>query len=96
MKRLLLLVVMLLLSGCRVYMAGYVDDWSDVVTGEGDIDPFSGYGTGDVDQVLEQMSGSGSPLNLVILDACRNNPFERRFRGVAGGLAQIDAPKGAP
>ncbi len=48
----------------------------------------------DVDQVLEQMSGSGSPLNLVILDACRNNPFERRFRGSSGGLAQIDAPKG--
>ncbi|MBI3512683.1 MAG: caspase family protein [Proteobacteria bacterium] len=40
----------------------------------------------DVDQVLD---------NMVILDACRNNPFERRFRGSAGGLAQIDAPKGA-
>ncbi len=48
----------------------------------------------DIDQVLDQMSGSGSPLNLVILDACRNNPFERRFRGASGGLAQIDAPKG--
>lgn len=48
----------------------------------------------DVDQVLEQMSASGSLLNLVILDACRNNPFERRFRGSSGGLAQIDAPKG--
>jgi uncharacterized caspase-like protein len=34
-------------------------------------------------------------VSMVILDACRNNPFERRFRGGAGaGLAQIDAPKG--
>lgn len=48
--------------------------------------------TVDVDAVLEQLGSS--PLNVVILDACRNNPFERRFRGAAGGLAQMDAPKG--
>jgi hypothetical protein len=46
----------------------------------------------DVDAVLDQLSAS--PLNVVILDACRNNPFERRFRSVSGGLAQMDAPKG--
>ncbi|MEW6164309.1 MAG: caspase family protein [Pseudomonadota bacterium] len=46
----------------------------------------------DVDAVLDQLSAS--PLNLVILDACRNNPFERRFRGTGGGLAQMEAPKG--
>ena len=46
----------------------------------------------DVDAVLDQLSAS--PLNLVILDACRNNPFERRFRSVGGGLAQMEAPKG--
>ncbi len=46
----------------------------------------------DVDTVLDQLSAS--PLNVVILDACRNNPFERRFRSVSGGLAQMDAPKG--
>jgi parvulin-like peptidyl-prolyl isomerase len=48
--------------------------------------------TVDVDAVLDQLSVS--PLNIVILDACRNNPFERRFRSVGGGLAQMDAPKG--
>lgn len=48
--------------------------------------------TVDVDTVLDQLSAS--PLNVVILDACRNNPFERRFRGTGGGLAQMDAPKG--
>ncbi len=46
----------------------------------------------DVDVVLEQLATS--PLNIVILDACRNNPFERRFRGNVGGLVQMDAPKG--
>jgi tol-pal system protein YbgF len=48
----------------------------------------------DVDQVLDQMGGSSTRLNLVILDACRNNPFERRFRGSSSGLASINAPKG--
>ncbi|SDH07213.1 caspase family protein [Propionivibrio dicarboxylicus] len=48
--------------------------------------------TVDVDAVLDQLNAS--TLNIVILDACRNNPFERRFRGVGGGLAQMDAPKG--
>ncbi|MBI5898634.1 MAG: caspase family protein [Rhodocyclales bacterium] len=46
----------------------------------------------DVDAVLDQLSSS--PLNVVILDACRNNPFERRFRSLSSGLAQMDAPKG--
>jgi hypothetical protein len=49
----------------------------------------------DVDQVLDGMASANNPLNVVILDACRNNPFERRFRGASGGLAQVDAPKGA-
>lgn len=48
--------------------------------------------TVDVDTLLDQLTAS--PLNIVILDACRNNPFERRFRGVGGGLAQMEAPKG--
>lgn len=47
----------------------------------------------DVDGVLDQLGSS--ELNVVILDACRNNPFERRFRSLGGGLAQMDAPKGS-
>jgi len=47
----------------------------------------------DVDQLLEQLAPAS--VSMVILDACRNNPYERRFRGGRGsGLAQIDAPKG--
>ena len=48
----------------------------------------------DLELVLDQVAGTGSDVNLMILDACRNNPFERRFRSQAGGLAQINAPKG--
>ena len=43
---------------------------------------------------LQQMTMAKSRVNIVILDACRNNPFERRFRSVSGGLASIDAPAG--
>ncbi|MBI1207040.1 MAG: hypothetical protein GC191_07090 [Azospirillum sp.] len=51
--------------------------------------------TVDVDVVLDQMAAAASRVNLLILDACRNNPFERRFRGGGGGgLAQINAPEG--
>ncbi len=48
----------------------------------------------DVDAVLDQMAAARARVSLVILDACRNNPFERRFRSVSGGLAQINAPEG--
>ncbi len=49
----------------------------------------------DVNVVLRQMQGAGKSLHIVILDACRNNPFGGSgVRGVAGGLAQMLAPKG--
>ena len=49
----------------------------------------------DINLVLRQMQGSGTRLNLVILDACRNNPFGARgLRSSDGGLAQMRAPEG--
>jgi hypothetical protein len=49
----------------------------------------------DVALVLRQMEGAGTKLNLIILDACRNNPFSGRgLRASDGGLAQIRAPEG--
>ena len=49
----------------------------------------------DADLVLKQMDGAGTRLNIVILDACRNNPFASLgTRGVAGGLAEMRAPEG--
>jgi uncharacterized caspase-like protein len=49
----------------------------------------------DINLVLRQMQGSGTRLNVVILDACRNNPFGARgLRSADGGLAQMRAPEG--
>src|SRR3954469_1552960 len=48
----------------------------------------------DVDIVLDQMAAARAKVSMVILDACRNHPFERRFRSAGGGLAQISAPEG--
>lgn len=49
----------------------------------------------DLGLVLRQMEGSGTRLNILILDACRNNPFGNRgMRAAEGGLAQMRAPEG--
>src|SRR5205085_1156168 len=48
----------------------------------------------DVNLVLGYMDDAQNGLNIVILDACRNNPFGRSFRSASNGLAQVDAPTG--
>ena len=40
------------------------------------------------------MREADNKLNIVILDACRNNPFKRSFRSSSSGLARMDAPIG--
>jgi formylglycine-generating enzyme required for sulfatase activity len=40
--------------------------------------------------VLQALGHSKSRLNLVILDACRNNPFKSRFKGSNRGLARLN------
>ena len=48
----------------------------------------------DASNVLEAMGLAGNALNIVVLDACRNNPFARSFRSAVRGLARMDAPSG--
>ena len=45
-------------------------------------------------RLLGKMQDAGSKLNIVILDACRDNPF-RSFRSSSRGLAEMRAPKGS-
>jgi Caspase domain len=52
------------------------------------------YNSIDANQVLDKMESANNRLNIVILDACRNNPFARSFRSGSVGLAQMDAPVG--
>lgn len=45
--------------------------------------------------VLDRMEKSGAKINLMLLDACRNNPFGGHGMGAkANGLAQMQAPPG--
>ena len=61
----------------------------------------------DVNELLERLGRLRSGINIVILDACRNNPFSGgeilgpdgrrlKFRGATpAGLAAVDAPLGS-
>lgn len=61
------------------------------VEAEADVDIFCI----DAENVLRQMEVAGSRINIVIMDACRDNPFSRSFRrGTPLGLAEINAPSG--
>ena len=49
----------------------------------------------NVDNVLDDMNASGTKVNILVLDACRNNPFgDKGLRGTGSGLAVMDAPSG--
>ncbi|TMH12801.1 MAG: caspase family protein [Betaproteobacteria bacterium] len=48
----------------------------------------------DLGFMLGRMSTARSRINIVILDACRNNPFSGKGGPRAQGLAQMDAPVG--
>ena len=49
----------------------------------------------DVGRVLGKMEDASSPVNIVIIDACRDNPFAKSFRSSRAGLARMDAPVGS-
>ncbi len=49
----------------------------------------------DASFVLSKMEPAGTLTNLVILDACRDNPFACSFRSSSRGLAIMDAPRGS-
>ena len=54
------------------------------------------YYSEDVNRLLSRLEESGCKLKIIILDACRNNPFERSWhRSASGkGLAFLNAPDG--
>lgn len=45
--------------------------------------------------VLANMERTNSRMNIVILDACRNNPFPATTRSVGGGLAEMKKARGS-
>jgi len=48
----------------------------------------------DAGAVLAKMDMAQNVMNIVILDACRNNPFARSYRAANPGLASMNAPSG--
>ncbi|MES2947527.1 MAG: caspase family protein [Pseudomonadota bacterium] len=49
----------------------------------------------NVNYLMAQLDNAKNPFNVVILDACRNDPISRGWRSVSRGLAQIEAPVGS-
>ena len=45
-----------------------------------------------IEAVLDEMKQQGAHAKLVVIDASRRNPYERRFRGFSRGLAPINVP----
>jgi uncharacterized caspase-like protein len=48
-----------------------------------------------IEPLLSQLNQVGGGAEIVVIDASRRNPFERRFREYSHGLAPIDAPDNA-
>lgn len=48
----------------------------------------------DVHALIEGVAKAANPMNLIILDACRDNPFGPEARTEQKGLSQLDAPPG--
>ncbi|WP_308734070.1 caspase family protein [Humidesulfovibrio sp.] len=80
-------------AGHGVQVAGenYLVPVNAVIQSEGDVK----YGCLNAGLVLAKMEDAGNGPNVVILDACRNNPFARSFRSAEAGLARMDAPTGS-
>ena len=46
----------------------------------------------DIERLMEGLTKAQNPMNVIILDACRENPFGKDFRVEHKGLSQMDAP----
>lgn len=53
------------------------------------------YETIEAQWVLDMIGASGAGLSIIILDACRDDPFRSFTRSHTRGLARMDAPRGA-
>jgi uncharacterized caspase-like protein len=86
-------VVMLFFGGYGVQVGreSYMIPVDATIWKEGDVrrEGFS------VESVLEAMKEKGARAKLVVIDASRRNPYERRFRAFSHGLAPIAAPDNA-
>lgn len=77
--------------GVQVNGANYLIPTGAKINKESDVR----YKAVDAGRVLDEMANANNGLNIVILDACRDNPFARSFRSASRGLAIVtNAPSG--
>ena len=76
--------------GVQVRGENYLIPIGDSIQSEPDVR----YKTVNAGLILAKMEDSRNRANIVILDACRNNPFKGLFRSPSMGLTKMEAPKG--
>ena len=76
--------------GMQVDGRNYLIPVDAEVDAEADVE----YEAVEAGRVLAKMKTANNGMNLVFLDACRNNPFARSFRSASKGLATLNAPSG--
>ena len=76
--------------GIQVKGENYVVPVDAAIASEEEVE----YSAVNVGLVTAQMERARSRVNIVFLDACRNNPFARSFRSASQGLAMVNAPAG--
>ena len=77
--------------GIQIKGENYLPAVDAEITSEEDVP----YQSISIKQIMDVLDESKSRLNLVFLDACRNNPYARSFRSGSGdGLARFQAPSG--
>src|SRR5690349_4427719 len=76
--------------GVQIRGANYLIPVGGDIRGEADVED---QGV-DANYVLRTMEEAQTKINIVILDACRNNPYASGFRSASRGLAQMTAATG--
>ena len=77
--------------GLQVHGTNYLVPVQAEIENEGDVD----IETISASSLLFGVSEARNRLNIIVLDACRNNPYRSMFRSSSRGLSTMDAPRGA-
>jgi hypothetical protein len=77
--------------GVQVKSENYLIPVSENIQSEKDVD----LEAIKVSSLMSMLENVNTRLNVVVLDACRNNPFQSSRSVGRGGLAQVTAPDGA-
>jgi hypothetical protein len=76
--------------GVQVNGENYLIPIGARISREGDVE----YEAVPLGKVLRAMEDAKNPVNIVLLDACRNNPYSRGWRSSSRGLAFVQSAEG--